>query len=106
LDGPPASEGGGGTTLLASKVLPELPPLPDSEGGGGTTLGAEFTARERPLEFPDAPTEGGGATTFVPSDVPAALCTPRELPFEALELGGGGTMLEASEVPEPPGLFE
>src|SRR5579872_4784968 len=79
---PPATEGGGGTMLLASNVppgapapppvLPWPPPAPASEGGGGTTLGApsvgaEDDASERVAVPPDTPTEGGGATTFAPS---------------------------------------
>src|SRR5277367_1286295 len=42
----PARDGGGGTTLLASKVFPALPLVPESEGGGGTTPGAEETATD------------------------------------------------------------
>jgi len=67
---------------------------------GTPSVGAdEDWAGRVPVE-PDMPTEGGGATTFVPRVVPTALCTPRGLPLGAFALtaGGGGTTLAASEV--------
>lgn len=76
---------------------------------GTPSVGAdEDWAGRVPVE-PDKPTEGGGATTFVPREVPSELCMPRGLPLGAFALtaGGGGTTLAASEAPAPlPGPFE
>jgi hypothetical protein len=106
---PPPIEGGGGTTLVASCVpvgAPELPPVLETEGGGGTTWGAPRVCAVEDVDerFPEPPSEGAGATTLVPSDVPAAVRVPRALPPAALGLtdGGGATTFVASEVPALP----
>ncbi len=84
-------EGGGGTTLFASRVPPGTPapppvfplppPEPESCGGGEMMLGgprdgAAAGDSERAPAVPEIPLEGGGAITFEPSDVPLPFRTP------------------------------
>src|SRR5579871_1792816 len=53
---------------------------------------------------PLAPTDGGGATTFDPRDVPSPLRFPRGLPLGSFAFteGGGGTTLLVSDGALPP----
>lgn len=53
---------------------------------------------------PDIPAEGGGATTFEPTEFPMPLREPRGLLLALVVpmLGGGGTTLAARPVPVPP----
>ena len=106
------TEGGGGTTTLASVVLLEpaefrLPLedelLPATDGGGGITFDeprAEFWDR---ADEPVSPTDGGGGTTFALSDewrVPEDEADEPELPAD----GGGGITLAARVVDPDEGL--
>src|ERR1700739_3396071 len=57
---------------------------------------------------PFAPTDGGGATTFDPREVPSPLRFPRGLPlgsFAFTEGGGGTTLLLSDGAPPPFVLF-
>lgn len=63
----------------------------------GPSVGAEEAREGEPVP-PAIPTEGGGATTFAPSEAPTPLRFPVGLPFVAVpDAGGGGTTLLASE---------
>src|ERR1700733_5166159 len=97
---PPAAaeptDGGGGTTSLAPKILPIklliYNPLPDCDGGGGTTVfpGSCTLPLARRRMSGEISEEGGGATTEGDGSVSLGL---RKAARSGADTGGGTTVV-------------
>ena len=93
---PEFTDGGGGTTSLAPKILPIklliYDPLPDCDGGGGTTVfpGSCTLPLARRRMSGEISEEGGGATTEGDGSVSLGL---RKAARSGADTGGGTTVV-------------